>query len=269
MTAASYQGLLARLLVDGPLRAGLPGSVDQLAVGHRLSGAEREALRAIDLDALEFTAGGIRRARMRTLRRMFAPTLTLLEEVVVPDLDVVAAHVDTHPPTEADDDPARFLADGRLLVAGLRRAGDEGTVPAAAADSALLDWVRAALLYDHRAAVSAGEAMAAPAPLAGPLADGDRPSLVAHARIAAFDHDVVAVRRARTLVGPAATPTYLLLRLVEPGREPKVGRLDAQAHRLLSRCDGSASVAEICDPDPAARQVLDQGLTAGLLSLTG
>ncbi len=268
MTAGRYQGLVARLLVDAPLRAGLPGSADQLAAEHGLGSGERRALRSIDLGALEFTAGGIRRARMRTLERMFAGTLALLGESVAGS-DVVARHVARHLPIEADDEPARFLADGRLLVDDLSRAAADGELPAATADSAWLDWLRASLLFDARAARSAaGARVAAQGPPVA-LADDDRPVLVAHARVAAFAHDVVAIRRARTMVGAGPSASWLLLRLVEPGREPKVGRLDERAHTVLAACDGLVTVAQLTSGDPAARPVLQQAATAGLLRPSG
>lgn len=268
MSASGYQGLVARLLVDAPLRAGLPGSAERLAAEYGLSPSERSALRSIDRNALEFTAGGIRRARLRTLERMFAGTVALIEDAA-PGVDVVARHVDRHPPVEADDDPSRFLADGRVLVDDLRTAAAGGELPLATGDSALLDWLRASLLFDHRANRSAAEAKAEsrPVPAAGP-ADGDRPVLVAHARVAAFAHDVVAIRRARSLVGAEPSGSWLVLRLVEPGREPGIGRLDEQAHRLLAACDGRATVAQLTSGDPTARAVLAQAATAGLLRLS-
>jgi len=263
VTAGRYQALVARLLVDSPLRASLPASVDRLAGEHGLDDGERRALRSIDLDALAFTAGGIRRARLRTLERMFAGTLALLDEAA-PGADVVGRHVDRHPPIEAGDEPARFLADGRLLVDDLGVAADGGELPAAAVDSAQLDWLRASLLFDRSAAWSAGEARAASR--TGELGDDDRPLLVAHARVAAFTHDVVAIRRARTLAGAEPSASWLVLRLVEPGREPKIGRVDQRGYALLAACDGRATVAQLAGGDPTARSVLDQAATAGLVT---
>lgn len=267
MTAAGYQALVARLLVDAQLRAGLPGAADRLAAEHGLRPGEREALRAIDLDALEFTAGGIRRARVRTLERLFAGTLALLDEAV-PGADVVVRHVERHLPVEADDEAARFLADGRVLVDDLGRAAAGGELPAATGDCALLDWLRASLLFDPGADRSALHAAAGAGPAPGDgaeMADGDRPVLAAHARVAAFGHDVVTIRRSRTLAGAEPSATWLVLRLVEPGREPKVGRLGESAYRLLAACDGRTTVAQLAGDDPTARSVLAQALTAGLL----
>lgn len=75
MNTLGFQTALARLLVEPTLREQWRVAPDTVAGDLKLTAEETELLARIDLDRLDFTAGGIERARTRTLKRMFAATL--------------------------------------------------------------------------------------------------------------------------------------------------------------------------------------------------
>jgi len=224
MSTASVQHCLARLLVSAADRREL--RADPTAVGRRfgLEPEELATVAAIDPDRLEFTAGGVIRARLRTLRRMFRATGAIGDRGWLDrELD---AFIESDIPLAAAEDSERWLAEGQRFVAWLRAREDAYRAPHLV-ELARLELLRAELLY-RPAAERASAAADLAAGLVAQLDDvalltGSAVSLGAHVRLARFEYDVLSMRAGDP--PPARADTRLAL-------ARRAGRASVAAHRL-------------------------------------
>ena len=273
-SGGNYHSALARLLVDAAARAQLRAAPDVTAARFGLTAAELSQLKAIDAERLEVSAGGITRARTRALRRLLAITFSLYGPAIEPS---AAAFLAADVPPAGGDEVARSLAAGQRFAAFLATAGGRP----AAAEIARLELLRAELLLSAPAPAAQLEEEPATRNEGGLLPDvrDSRPAVGAHARLAAFTVDVLAPRPGRDPArweAPAATRVLL----VRPAGSAavQVSRVSRSVYEVLSRCDGTRTVAEIRHAVPGRATARDgapdevglligSALEAGLLQL--
>ena len=273
-SGGNYHSALARLLVDAAARAQLRAAPDVTAARFGLTAAELSQLKAIDTERLEISAGGITRARTRALRRLLAITFSLYGPAIEPS---AAAFLAADVPPAGGDEVARSLAAGQRFAAFLATAGGRP----AAAEIARLELLRAELLLSAPARPAQPGEKPAARNGGGWLPDADefRPAVGAHARLAAFTVDVLAARPGQDPArweAPAATRVLL----VRPAGSAavQVSRVSRSVYEVLSRCDGTRTVAEIRHAVPGGcpardgapdevRALIGSALEAGLLQL--
>ncbi|MBX7270081.1 hypothetical protein KIF24_31365 [Micromonospora sp. Llam7] len=257
MSTEAVQIALARLLVDPRLRQRWTTDPGGALSEFPLTDREVAMLAGIDAHRLAFTAGGITRARSRTLKRMFATTLRRVGDASIVDR-IVTGFVDGDLPLEGRNDADKWVAEGKRFVAHLERLAEDGTVPSTLAGLAQLEWLRADLRYSSAAAIAAAAAGTGPAP--GPEA---QLRLAAHVRVVELRSDVLA-----SAAGPpsaqAGTVHLALVRRHPDGRSD-VFRLNSAAAELYHQCDGTRSVADLTDGDPDRQRQLTEAVRAGLL----
>jgi hypothetical protein len=210
-----------------------------------ITATELGQLVAIDAERLDITAGGIRRARTRALRRLFATTFGCYgDRVVAAASEFLAADI----PLASTDEATRSLDTGRRFVDHLRAVGDP------AAELARLELLRAELLLLPEAASAASQAEAGVVGVAeaSVACEAGAPPgdwllrLGGHVRVAEFSMDVLAIRPGQD---PdecvAVTPAYVLLSRRAAPPSVRLIRITQTAFRLFSRCDGTRSVADL------------------------
>ncbi|RFS45629.1 hypothetical protein [Micromonospora craniellae] len=261
MTTLGFQTALARLLVEPALRERWSVDPDTVASDLSLTIREREMLAAVDPGRLDFTAGGIARARSRTLKRMFAATLRAIGDPPTADR-LVSEFVRSVVPLAARDEATKWIKEGDRFVEYLSHVAAAGDVPTPLAELARLEWLRAELRYSPDAARSAEHVHRHHDPTTPPAVTTVL-RLAAHVRVVRFDADVLALAAGRA---PAqAGPTCLAL-ASRPDGTVRTYRLSPQAHDLYQACDGQYTVAALTATGPSdAADLLTTAWAHGLV----
>jgi hypothetical protein len=238
---ANFHSALALVLVDHAARAQLATAPKLLAARFGLTATELDQLTTIDQERLEFSAGGIMRARSRALRRLLSITFALFGPTIE---SAAAAFLAADVPLADNDgdEVARSLGTGRRFIAFFAATG---TCRPAAAEIARLELLRAELLLLPGPMIAANQA-ALSGRLSKSACDEVRPVISDHVRLAAFTVDVLAARPGQDpaeLDAPAAT--YVLLARQAGRTGVQVSRASSAASEVLSRCDGTRTIADI------------------------
>ncbi|MFY1702903.1 hypothetical protein ACN28G_14340 [Micromonospora sp. WMMA1923] len=261
MTTSGFQEALARLLVEPELRARWRSDPRLLSGELDLDADDRRMLSAIDPDRLDFTAGGIERARARTLKRMFPATLRVAGGPEAADR-LVIGYLRSVVPLVARDEVTKWIDEGERFVGYLAELAARGEVPTAVADLAWLEWLRAELRYSPEAARGAAWVQAHH-PGGTPPQAGTLLRLAPHVRVARFEADVLALAGGRP---PAASGPTCLALAGRPDGAVRTFRLTVQAHDLYLACDGSRTLSGLtATAGPEAADLLAAGWVGGLL----
>lgn len=249
MSAAGFQRALAHVLVSDAARTQLHEQPHLLAERYDVAPDELRALAGIDPARLDFTAAGLRRARLRTLRRMFATTLTRWGDPEQAQA-VLTSFVATNLPRTGPDETSRWLDEGARFVDYL--ANPELTaIPSLVGPLARLEWLRFHLLYDPDANRAAAEADGTDPWTDQPGSDMSelRLEVGRNVRLAQFPPGVLSMPTPPkgTPAGHSRTPlapTHVALRLLHTGKV-RVYRLAELVHAVVSRCDGATRFSDI------------------------
>jgi len=263
------QALLAMLLVDE--RARRRFAIDPAAVAAPFGLSAQEVDQAVGAigQGFELAARGVTGKRVRRLRTFFPCSFALLDGLGLGS-GLARAFCQEIAPTwraERDEDG---LATAHRFVAFAVATGLPGA-PACTVDLLRYELLRLELTLAAARLARTGRATPPPGP-AG-LDPAARPVLAVHVRVAAYRYDVLDLagwlRRRPRRPGSAAArtlpaePTRVVVVQAPGSRAPAVYRIPLRLHELLTRCDGTSTVAELTEPDGAAgllQLAVDRGL---------
>lgn len=258
MSLGEMNACLARLYVDEPFRKLFWLDPDSTLADYALDSAERNAVRSLDQNMLEYFAASLKHKRMKRIERAF-PLLFSLDRATVERIysrfhqlyKLRAGHA-------VHQDALDF---GEFAEASLP---DMPGMLACAADVARFERLYYACTY---AESDAADTLSGP-PFEVP---GARPRLADGVTIASFEHDVVAIEEAIddgrlpdvATIKPAACS--IIFRPATAISVRQMLRINTPTRAILERCDGCHNVAQIVAESEEALDASD--LEAGIVDV--